>query len=323
VGGRSPSVRALILAAGLGTRLRPLTRVRAKAAVPVNGEPLIRRVIRWLASQGIDDLIVNLHHRPESIGAVVGDGSDLGVRVRYSWEPRVLGSAGGPRRALPLLADGAPSGVPFLVVNGDTLTDIDIDALLAAHRTSGALVTMALIPNPDPETYGGVIVDNGRVRGFSRPGAARDTYHYVGVQAVQPEVFAGLTDGEPAESVGWLYRNLIRANAAAVGAHVSQASFRDIGSPAVYLRTSLELASVEGDRLVQADGLDPSAEIRRTAVWNDVRVGADARLEDCIVCDRVDIPAGARYRRMAIAPYTGGDLDETERLDGALVTRSF
>src|SRR5262249_27860607 len=116
---------ALILAAGLGTRLRPLTDARPKPAMPVAGEPLIRRITTWLASGGVSEMVVNLHHRPEPRTAVLGDGCDLGVRVRYSWEqPRVLGSAGGPRLALPLLDVDA-----FLLVNGDTLTDVDLAAL--------------------------------------------------------------------------------------------------------------------------------------------------------------------------------------------------
>jgi mannose-1-phosphate guanylyltransferase len=97
---------ALLLTAGLGTRLRPLTYARAKAAVPVNGDPLARRIIRWLADHGIRDFVLNLHHRPATIASVVGDGSDLDVRVRYSWEQPVLGgraetcpaATGGTRR---------------------------------------------------------------------------------------------------------------------------------------------------------------------------------------------------------------------------------
>src|SRR3954469_23242456 len=103
-------MRALVLTAGLGTRLQPLTLARAKAAAPVDGEPLVRRTMRWLVSQGITDLVLNLHHQPQTIAAVVGDGSDLGARVRYSWESPVLGSAGGPRHALPLLLDGRSGG---------------------------------------------------------------------------------------------------------------------------------------------------------------------------------------------------------------------
>src|SRR5688500_4986481 len=115
---------ALVLTAGLGTRLRPLTYARAKAAVPVNGEPLAGRVARWLAARGIRDQVYNLHHQPSTIAAVLGDGTGLGVRVRYSWELPVLGSAGCPRRALPLLTDDGAER--FLIVNGDTLTDVDI-----------------------------------------------------------------------------------------------------------------------------------------------------------------------------------------------------
>src|SRR5947208_11270909 len=123
---------ALVLTAGLGTRLRPLTDVRAKPAIPVAGEPMIRRIIRWLVSQGVDDLVLNLHHRPETLTSVVGDGRDLGARVRYSWEqPRILGSAGGPRLARPIV--GAER---FLIVNGDTLTDVDVARIADAHEAS-------------------------------------------------------------------------------------------------------------------------------------------------------------------------------------------
>ena len=139
---------ALVLTAGLGTRLRPLTYVRAKAAVPVNGEALARRVLRWLARQGIHQVVLNLHHHPASIAAAVGDGSDLGLQVRYSWEQPVLGSAGGPKHALPLLTDRTRGGADtFLIVNGDTLTDVDVARVIDAHTRSGALVTMALVPN--------------------------------------------------------------------------------------------------------------------------------------------------------------------------------
>ena len=170
---------ALVLTAGLGTRLRPLTYVRAKAAVPVNGDTLARRVVRWLSSQGVHDLVLNLHHLPETIAASVGDGSDLQARVRYSWEQPVLGSAGGPRRALPLLSS------TFIIVNGDTLTDVDLPAMLASHAASDALVTMALIPNPRPEQYGGVRVSGGLVTGFTRAGTPGDSYHFIGVQIVE------------------------------------------------------------------------------------------------------------------------------------------
>src|SRR5690242_17844140 len=123
--------------------------------MPVAGEPLVRRIIAWLAANGVTELVVNLHHRPETLTAVVGDGSDLGARVRYSWEqPRVLGSAGGPRQALAIV--GAET---FLLINGDTLTDVDPAAVVDAHINAGAQVTLALVPNREHERYGGVTVD--------------------------------------------------------------------------------------------------------------------------------------------------------------------
>src|SRR5262245_39199920 len=134
--------QALLLAAGLGTRLQPLTRVRAKPAIPVGGEPLARRIVSWLSNSGVNDLVVNLHHLPATLTSVLGDGEDLGARIRYSWEqPAVLGSAGGPRQALAIV--GAET---FFVINGDTLTEVDLRQLAAAHEASGALVTLALVP---------------------------------------------------------------------------------------------------------------------------------------------------------------------------------
>ena len=164
------------------------------------------RILRYLSRHDVRNCVLNLHHLPETITGRVGDGSDLGVRVRYSWEaPRVLGSAGGPRKALPLLGDAA-----FYIVNGDTLCDVDLGALAAQHAETGALVTMAVIENPQPERYGGVVTDSrGIVYGFVPRGSPAAKYHFVGVQMADPSVFAGLPADEPAESVAGIYRALI------------------------------------------------------------------------------------------------------------------
>lgn len=308
---------ALVLTAGLGTRLRPLTFVRAKAAVPVNGETLARRAVRWLASHGIADLVLNLHHLPATITASVGDGSDVGARVRYSWENPVLGSAGGPRHALPLL-DHLPArgsrtenGGTFFIVNGDTLTDVDLASVLARHRASGASITMALIPNPRPEKYGGVLVsDDGFVTGFARAGAGGASFHFIGVQVAERRAFEGLADGVYAESVNSLYRQLIHRDARAVAAFLCDAEFRDIGTPADYLTTSLQLAAIEGNHMRAGRGtrIHETATVERTAVWDDVVIGERAELTECIVCDGVSVPAGAVYRRVAMVRQPGGSL---------------
>lgn len=318
-------MRVLILTAGLGSRLRPLTYVRAKGAVPVNGEALVRRVIRWLARSGVRDLVLNLHHRPASIAAVVGDGSDLGVRVRYSWEQPLLGSAGGPRHALPLLVDDGAPRSGFLLVNGDTLTDVDLGALVAEHDRAAAAVTMALIPNPRPDKYGGVRVEDGHVTGFTRPGTAGPSFHFIGVQAVAAGTFADLPDGVPRESVGQVYPELIARDRGAIAAFVCDARFQDIGTPADYLQTSLALAAAEGDRLAAGERcrIASSAVVTRTAVWDDVTIGAHSRLDSCIVCDGACIPEGVRYDGCAILPAAGRVPSRGERVEAGLLISPF
>ena len=320
--------RALVLTAGLGTRLRPLTYVRAKAAVPVNGETLARRAVRWLVSQGVTDLVLNLHHHPESIAASVGDGSDMAARVRYSWEQPVLGSAGGPRHALPLLADGdprrpTPGQATFIIVNGDTLTDVDLGAMGRRHAASGALVTMAVIPNPRPDKYGGVLVgESHAVLGFTRAGASRENHHFIGVQFVEAAVFAPLEDGVPAESVNALYPRLIADRPGSIAAFVCEARFQDIGTPADYLRTAVQLAREEGDRLTAGRNvqLPASARVLGTALWDDVTIGAHATLIDCVVGDGARIPDHAHYERCAIVAAGGRRPGPGERIaDGLLI----
>lgn len=227
---------ALVLAAGLGTRLRPLTLTRAKPAMPIGGEPLVRRIVRWLAREHVTEVVVNLHYLPETITRILGDGSDLPVRVRYSWEqPQILGSAGGPRRALSII--GASS---FFIVNGDTLTDLRLGPMAAAHMSSRALVTIAVIPNREPERYGGARLDaDGRVTGFVPRGAeAAGSYHVIGVQAAEAEAFAGLKDGEPVNSVRGLYERLIAAEPGSIRGYICDAQFWDIGTPEDYEATN-------------------------------------------------------------------------------------
>jgi NDP-sugar pyrophosphorylase family protein len=274
--------------------------------VPVAGEALVRRILRWLAACGVTEAVLNLHHRPETVCAAVGDGSDLGLRARYSWEDPVLGSAGGPRHALPLLEPDR-----FYIVNGDTLTDLDPAVLAEAHRKSGALVTLAVVPNREPERYGGVQVDDdGAVTGFVGRGSGRRSWHFVGVQVAEREAFAGLPDNQPAESVATVYPALIRQRAGSVRAVALDASFLDIGTPADYLATSLAFAGAGRESrpslpsmLVGArTTIAPSARVVRTILWDDVEVGAEASLTDCIVADGVRVPPGVRWHRLAVVP---------------------
>lgn len=146
------SVRAMILAAGFGTRLGPITQRRPKPMLPVCGAPLVRWAVGWLAHHGVRDVAINLHHLGEQIEAELGDGSALGVRIRYSPEHgMILGTGGGVRQARSLIDDGHES--PIVIVNGKILVDLDLSAVLEAHRRChelhGAEATMVLRPDPE------------------------------------------------------------------------------------------------------------------------------------------------------------------------------
>jgi mannose-1-phosphate guanylyltransferase len=295
----------LVLTAGLGTRLRPLTDILAKPALPVAGQPLVARILRTLAAQGVTDAVLNLSHLPHTVTACVGDGDEFGIRVRYSWEQPVLGSAGGPRHALPLL--DAPR---FIIVNGDTLTDVRISDVIAAHEKSGPEVTMAVVPHPAPGRYGGVRVsDAGLVEGFSGRTENPDAplWHYIGVQVVESRVFADLPDNEPAESVGGIYRDLVKRGL--VAAHRSESVFRDIGRPDDYLETAFAVARDEGHTsglIAEAGAVaDPGATFDRVILWAGARVDAGARLTNCIVAGG-HVPAGTTVENSCLVPGEGG-----------------
>ena len=294
---------ALLLTAGLGTRLRPLTEVRAKPAIPVAGQPMVTRIIRWLAAAGIADVVLNLHALPETIASIVGDGGQLGVRARYSWEqPEVLGSAGGPRQALDIL--GADT---FLIVNGDTLTDLSLRPLIEAHDAAGALVTMAVIPNPRPEHYSGLrVADDGAVLGVVPRGSAVPSFHFVGVQIAHSQTFAGAPKGRPSQSVGGVYADLIDARQGSIRAHICEARFWDIGTVADYRATSIAFDPSKKLSLPASTVLAPGAHVVDSIVWDDVVIGAGATVAGCIVTDGVRVDDGAAYSDAILMRGEGG-----------------
>lgn len=312
-------IPALVLTAGLATRLRPLSYVRAKAALPVAGEPLIRRILRSLRTAGVTDAVLNLHHLPDTVTGILGDGADLDMHVRYSWEMPVLGSAGGPKRALPLL-----SSPQFLILNGDTLSDVDINAVIADHRAHGALVTMAVVPNTEPEKYGGVVVEaDGSVRGFVRRGSSERSYHFFGVQVVEASAFASVPDNVPYETVATLYPALIAAQPGSVRAFRCDAEYLDIGTPSDYLRTSLLMASREGGPLIgKRCQVRHGARLERSILWDDVVVEDGAFLQECIVADGARVPADTSWRGVAIR-CAEGELTPGERRIGDLAIASL
>jgi mannose-1-phosphate guanylyltransferase len=291
----------LVLTAGLGTRLRPLSEYRAKPAMPVGPEALVCHILRRLAAAGIREAVLNLHHLPDTITREVGDGSQCGLRVRYSWEqPRVLGSAGGPRHALPLV-----DAETVLIVNGDTLCDLPVRALWDAHVGHGALVTLGLMPHPHPGRYGGVVLDNGAssaaVTGFVPRTSTLPSVHFPGIQMVQRSVLADLPDNTPAESVLQVYPRLMETRPGVVRGAIFEARFDDVGTVEDYRRTCQAIA---GD----ADGnvIDPRATVASDAhlhgciVWPGARVPSGAVLDDVVITGHVPIAVGTRLRDTVI-----------------------
>jgi len=310
----SRGLPALVLTAGLGTRSRPLTTFRAKPSLPVAGRALVAHILSGLHTRGVRNVVLNLHAHPASITAVVGDGSPFGMRVRYSIEATILGSAGGPRHALPLIdAD------PFLIVNGDTLTDVDLDALVARHRATGARVTMAVIANPAPAHYGGFDADgDGCVRALITAPAWRERvaaqpdatppWHFIGVQVVNRDVFAALPDNVAAESVRGIYREMITAEPGALRVFVADTTFVDIGTAADYHRTALAYAADDPAQLRARDArIDPAARLHATIVLEHATIGAGVDLSSCIVCETTAVPSGYHDAGAVLAPASWVD----------------
>lgn len=309
-------IPALVLTAGLGTRLQPLSFVRAKGALPLGNQPLARHILRWLGRAGVRDAVLNLHHLPHTLTRAIGDGSDIGVRVRYSWEMPVLGSAGGPRRALPLLT----AAESFLIVNGDTLTDVDLAALVADHHSSGALVTMAVIPNTEPGKYSGVAADaDGRFTGFVPRGSSEPSFHFIGVQAAIPDAFAAVPPETPYQ-VGALYAALAASQPGSIRLFRTQADFLDIGTPADYLNTALILADRDGLPCAGLNSrVDFSARVERSVLWDDVVVQAGAMLTECVVADGVVVPADTSWHGVTLRVPTRERAAGERVIDGLAV----
>jgi NDP-sugar pyrophosphorylase family protein len=188
-------MNAMVLAAGKGTRLHPMTETLAKPMVPVAGRPVLEHTIRWLRAHGIRRIAINLHHRPESVRGHFGDGARFGVEIRYSEEPELLGTAGGVKKMEGFLED------PFLVVYGDVLTDLDLGALAESHgsRGAGAHATLVLDQRPDP-TQGGVVELDAahRIRRFvekPRPGEIASRWVHSGVMVLDRALLAGIPAG--------------------------------------------------------------------------------------------------------------------------------
>jgi mannose-1-phosphate guanylyltransferase len=264
--------------------------------MPLGGRTLIERVLDWLAIEHIGPVVLNLHHRPESVCGVVGDGAHLGLSVRYSWESPLLGSAGGPRHALPLL-----DANQFVIINGDTLCPAPLEPILSAHRSTGADVTLAVVPNPDRAHYNGIVASgDGRVTSFLPRGHAVDSWHFVGVQVANASVFASLPDNVPMETVAGIYRDRLQRQDNGVFVFPVGAPFFDIGTPGDYVTAARALVA-DTELISEGADVSPKARLAGTLVWPGSVVGPHAVLDRCVVA-AVRVPEGFRASDAMLLP---------------------
>jgi mannose-1-phosphate guanylyltransferase len=220
----------MVLAAGLGTRLAPLTDRVPKALLEIGGRPMIEYPLRMLAAAGVEQVIVNLHHLAEHIRARLGDGERYGLRIRYSPEDPILDTGGAVARARPLLGDE-----PFAIANCDALLDPDLEALWRLHEERGALATLVVRSDPNAERYGALDLDSmGIVRRFlGRPESVDATLErrmFCGVHVLSPEIFAHLPAARAFSITRDVYGPLVDSGARLCGFDY-RGYWRDLGTP--------------------------------------------------------------------------------------------
>jgi mannose-1-phosphate guanylyltransferase/phosphomannomutase len=237
--------KALVLAAGEGTRLRPLTLDRPKPMVPINGKPLLEHTITWLRRHGVKDIAINLHYRPEAIVYHFGDGAAFDVRIVYSREETILGTAGAVRKL-----NGFATGGPLVVMYGDVLTDLDLSALLAFHNQTRARdpltrVTMSLYHVPNPTEVGLVELDeHGRVTRFVEKPRLEEVFTDLanaGVLVIEPDIVDCIPPDTFYDFGQHLFPLLLQSGVSIYGWVIPQNAYLlDIGTPEKYAQAQRE-----------------------------------------------------------------------------------
>ncbi len=241
----TPPIRALVLAAGEGTRLRPLTLDRPKPMLPIAGKPLLDTTVGWLRDQGIGNIAINLHYKPNVITDYFGDGSAFGVNLHYSHEHKILGTAGAARK----IRDWV-DGATLVLVYGDVLTDLDVCAMLNFHyeksrQDSDLMVTMSLYHVPNPTEVGLVGMDDrGRVNRFvekPRPEEVFTDLANAGVLIMQPETLDLIPEDTFCDFGLHVFPMLLQSGLGIYGWVVPDNTYLlDIGSPEKYAQANLE-----------------------------------------------------------------------------------
>ena len=278
------SVHAMLLAAGLSTRLKSLSEQRPKPLLPVCNRPLIRWGADLCQHHGIHDLVLNLHHLGEMIREEMGDGTQMEARVTYSPEPEILGTGGGIKAMAALMPRQT-----CVVANAKIITDVDLSAVLRQHRQSGALATMVVRPDDNAERWGAIGVDPegrmARLLELRRDGAQQCSARmFTGIHLLEPEFIDQIPEG-PCCVVRSAYEQLFR-DGAPLGGYLHRGYFYEHSTPARYLQGNFNL--LEGQARL------PHARTPLTGVHSTARVDPSATLvEPLLVGPGARVEAGA------------------------------
>jgi mannose-1-phosphate guanylyltransferase len=319
-------MRGMLLAAGLGTRLRPLTYLMPKPMAPVLDAPVMEHGLRLLAAAGFGEVVANLSYMPERIRDHFGDGSRVGVELTYSEEPAPLGTAGGVGKVRDFLA----AEDSFLVISGDALTDIDLGALRDAHESHHGIATVAMKRVEDTSQFGVAITDpDGRIQGFQEkpdPSEALSNLANCGIYAFRSEIFdyfpgpdhhspAGDPD-QPAGFVDWaqdVFPALLDGDVPFY-AHEIDAYWNDIGSVSEYLQGNFDALRgrvrlqrppevTEGVLAADASVLAGADVIAPVMVGDGAELGAGVELRGPVVIGAgARVGDGARLRDAVVLP---------------------
>jgi mannose-1-phosphate guanylyltransferase len=270
----------MLLAAGLGTRLRPLTYELPKPMVPILGRPVMEHILRLMARHGFDDVVANLHYFPDLIRSRFGDGSDYGVRLVYSYEPELMGTAGGVGNVRDHFG-----GETFLIISGDALTDVDLTALWEAHKRKGGIATLALKRVDDPSQLGVVIVnEDGRIQGFQEkpdPAEALSNLGNCGIYVFEPEIFDYFPEREFVDWAMDVFPRLLAEDVSFYG-HEVEEYWNDVGS-------------LEEYRQGNFDALEGKVRVDMPGTGNGRELPADAEIEGSVfIGEGCEIAAGVR-----------------------------
>src|SRR3954454_21030048 len=252
-------MRAMVMAAGLGTRLRPLTYEVPKPMVPVANRPIMEHILALLPRHGFSEVIANLHWFPETIRNRFGDGSALGLDLTYSSEEELMGTAGGVRNVSSFFGDE-----PFLVMAADALTDIDLAALRAAHDEHGGMASLAVRRGPTVSEFGVIIAgSDGRIQGFQEkpdPAEALSDLANCMIYILEPEIFDYFPDKDEVDFALDVFPALLSGDVP-FGVHTSDEYWNDVGSLPEYLQGNLDAITgavdieVAGERVDTPEGL--------------------------------------------------------------------